>query len=517
VATAQVLDLILAVLEKWSSREGSAGLKVVPVAVQELSAHRDLIDAAIRDAGGVFLDTNELINGAEGEVDEELRDIVTSSLSVPRAGGEQLNLNVEEVGHETIRATIDGVDQPTSPGLRTVLGIAASLFHRDLKTTSLAVLAYDESGLEEDLADAVWRMFTERLPNTSVASLSTLIVLIEASNIRYDRHCAPGLSLEYRLGQQGLEHRKDHVANQVMITRLCNRAEPFLVLFLGAGFSGSSAWPLGDEVREEALRNMFNSSAPYEELVGSFYDYLRSEERLLPQEQDLSRAEFIRSPFTLERVLREEKHHYGADKSPTLKRLHAYNGEAVEAPGPAVSALHRLIDSERRLVIVTVNFDTLIEINDNVELFVDDDEFVRFPDYLENYSRNGGRVPVLKLHGTIDRPNTIIATVDDTSVGLSVPKSAALRSLLPHTVPLPWIYVGYSARDLDITNLLREREFGEGLYENWVSPFPVATIKEFAEQWRRELWRRSGVVDVYWERCITMTADAFFEELERCW
>jgi hypothetical protein len=73
------------------------------------------------------------------------------------------------------------------------------------------------------------------------------------------------------------------------------------------------------------------------------------------------------------------------------------------------------------------------------------------------------------------------------------------------------VYVGYSMRDGDVTDVLGLQEFQKGLDEAWVSPFPVATARDFADA-RRDLAKRP-----FWARCITVTADNFLEELASAW
>jgi hypothetical protein len=218
--------------------------------------------------------------------------------------------------------------------------------------------------------------------------------------------------------------------------------------------------------------------------------------------------------LTLERVLREELHDYGPENSPTLGDMLTQNDNALRNTGLAVRALHKLIRRRRHLVIVTVNFDTLIEtsVEEHVKVYAHSDDFIELLDDLPMYRVHGGRVPVLKLHGTITDFRTIVATVDETARGLSVPKEDALRALVRQHDRMPWAWVGCSMRDPDVNRVLGQRQFGEGLDERWVTPFPMATVEEFVKQYRRFDGRRG-----YWERCITETADVFLAELADTW
>ncbi len=199
--------------------------------------------------------------------------------------------------------------------------------------------------------------------------------------------------------------------------------------------------------------------------------------------------------------------------SPTIAALKDKNDAAVRAPGRAVEAIWELIHGGHQLVVVTVNFDTLVEHRGATKVFSGED-FDEFSSYLDGYITRGGEVPVLKLHGTIGTPETIIGTVDQYAMGLALPKARALRKLLAAVDgrPTRWVYVGYSMRDPDVTNILGGREFGEGLDEMWVSPFPISTARRFSEE-----RRHFGNGPDFWQRSITVTADAFFSELSRAW
>src|SRR5205085_176826 len=123
--------------------------------------------------------------------------------------------------------------------------------------------------------------------------------------------------------------------------------------------------------------------------------------------------------------------------------------------------------------------------------------------------KSGGPIPVLKLHGTIERPDTIVATVDQTLRGLSPAKTSALQALGGLRKTLPWVYVGYSMRDLDLESVLALPMFYRNLDERWVSPFTVPTARQFTE--RHRVYGNDSLD--FWQRSITQTADVFCEEL----
>jgi hypothetical protein len=253
------------------------------------------------------------------------------------------------------------------------------------------------------------------------------------------------------------------------------------------------------------------------ELNDAFRNYVDAHDRwVVMSENEQPRDEFARL-LTLERVLREEVFTHGLPASPTLSRFRRLNDAALRRPGRAVRALSDMMTRQRNLVVVTVNFDQLVETIGSAKVFASDEDFKRCPTYLRQYHQSGGPIPVLKLHGTIERPQTIVATVDATIPGLSAPKTQALQTLVnldkSCNCPVPWNYVGCSMRDPDLESLLAQPAFYQRVDERWVSPFTVTTALQFTE--RHRVYSRDQ--PNFWHRSITQTADVFLEELAWAW
>jgi hypothetical protein len=489
-------------------------MRIVPILVENLGAYREVLETVVRYAEGVFLDAGQFDGEIEGRVDKVVEAALSSTMrQVLRPGGKTLDVAVTQK-KDTVRVVVDGVEigSTSSQGQRTLSGIAASLFDTRLDTTSLAVITYKETDLEEDIAEAVWEMFSEHLKDIPVGSLRTLVVLVETPEVDIGRHCSGEISVAYRLTEGGLERRKSWASDKANLLRLRPRGEGLVVFFLGAGFSVSSDLPLGNDLRNSALRTMFNSDEPYSALARQFYESVESDERLLSSEYGKPLSQLMRD-LTLERVLREELRDLDINESPTLLKMQEDNDTALGTPGLAVRALCELTRrDERNIVIVTLNFDTLLDEWGNVSVFASDKECAQFPDYLNKYRESGGAVPLLKLHGTLKELKTIVATVDETARGLSIEKISALHALLPEEGRVPWVYVGYSMRDWDVTTVLARNPFGQRLREYWVSPFITRTAEEFVERSRVD-----DSVPSFWERSITLTADTFFQELKSSW
>src|SRR2546428_567390 len=129
MATADVLDLLKTMIGRHSSGSAAGELEIVPIVIHNLSEHRSLIDACIRDAGGVFVDAADCVGGVTGELHPELGRVVEATLQVRIPGGGRSAVRLERIG-DHVRPLLDARPfyDGMSGGLSLVLGIAASLF-----------------------------------------------------------------------------------------------------------------------------------------------------------------------------------------------------------------------------------------------------------------------------------------------------------------------------------------------------------------------------------------------------
>jgi hypothetical protein len=88
-------------------------------------------------------------------------------------------------------------------------------------------------------------------------------------------------------------------------------------------------------------------------------------------------------------------------------------------------------------------------------------------------------VPILKLHGSIQDPDSLIATIDKTSAGLHDNVRRALDEVLRASPPpLTWVWIGCSMRDRDMNSWLGGRG-AEAFDEWWIDPLPGPSLDEF--------------------------------------
>ena len=203
---------------------------------------------------------------------------------------------------------------------------------------------------------------------------------------------------------------------------------------------------------------------------------------------------------------------------PTLEYFKQLHDSVIGSPGPAVRDLMAILpNAAGRIFLAAVNFDLLVETHTPVplETFSSDAEFEGAASYLERYL-NGSetRIPLLKLHGSIDRPETCVVSAEQTEIGVSNGKLSALRCLYSNP-PRWWVYVGMSMRDRDLLRAFNDADFARGTDELWVSPYLVATVEEYARQ-RSYFWAKRDFKTTD-ERFISETADVFMAALSAAW
>ena len=166
------------------------------------------------------------------------------------------------------------------------------------------------------------------------------------------------------------------------------------------------------------------------------------------------------------------------------------------------------------MIIMTVNFDQLIEVEaeDNTFVLRTPEEFAAAESQVVEYlAGSEPRVPVLKIHGSIEDPESLVASIDLTAIGLH----DAVRSVLDQVVdkgpaPTPWVWVGCSMRDRDVNDWLRS--FGNGqIDEWWVDPFPGVSLDAFVQDAREPIWRQSG--RTLHDRLVIDSSDRFLSKL----
>jgi hypothetical protein len=206
----------------------------------------------------------------------------------------------------------------------------------------------------------------------------------------------------------------------------------------------------------------------------------------------------------------------------TLDVFAELNARTLAAPGgigPGIRAVQRMADFPgRRLVIVEVNFDTLVEDGNEhlFERFTTEETFDGAVRYLDSYlDGTVNRVPLLKVHGTIEDRPSCVASAEQTANGLPRAKTETLMRLSGRPDRrVPWLYVGSSMRDIDLIDVFKRREFAEGVQEYWVAPLLPPTVREFTQSYRPHIWIPGEDVHAH---SVTELADEFLRRLAEAW
>jgi hypothetical protein len=529
----EVLFEALAEVAGEHARNSGSDLLVVPLLSDELESRQGLLREVAEFLGGRLLDTT---SGAyDGQIqaydDAALRGAVEAGLTFTHRGGGETSLDLQYSDgllDAVLRSRGRQVTVP-SPAESQLMAISRALFDHQLIDDELAILLYDEKLFDEDSQRAVLSMLTGlgRQADIRLGSARTLVPLLRSTGLSTVLHCQRNRGIRYSLDGDILirRHADRHMADTVR--KLVVPREPPLVLFLGAGFSASSGMPVGNSIRDRTIRRICEidgDELSSEQLAEALFRFAREADKplLTGAETELGERAFA-EVVTLEQVARIERDFFEEAVPRTIETLRSHHDAVLDQANPrlgaAVYALHRILAAHRRVVIVTVNFDELAEFGqrDHLDIAVDDEDFARAVPILDVMKTGGShpdcKVPLLKLHGTISRPETCVVTDEQTRSGITTAKAEALRALvsdLSEVNRIPWVYVGASMRDIDLNRTFGENDFNELTSERWVTPWVEPSIQRFVDQTQR-WWKASG--DTLYNRTVTETADTFVRAL----
>lgn len=502
----------------FHSRSLLGSVTIVPVIVEDLVPARLVFEALCQVVGGRLLDTRdtELQEPVPATNDPvRLAAIETALTTAPSGGLRYVVLNA--AGGTVDAAFVDppaGVDP--SGGEKTVLAVARAAAHADLDTHELAVLLWDDTAVDLLFRPALWSLIVDQFSGLPSGTLRTLIAVVR-SPIDVRLHCQRNRGFRLGLQDGRLLHRHGPDFLSAFTTEIAYHPRPF-VIFLGAGFGASSRLPLGNTVRDDAIRRLLGLQSTAlvtsDELAYRFHEWMAGQPGWLSDEERTMPTNSYAKQLTLEQVVRAEQRVY--PDLPTLAEFKSRHDAVIGTPGQGVRDFARVAElATGRLVVVEVNFDTLVETHAYVPMrvFASDEEFADADPYLERYlAGTETAVPLLKLHGTIERFDTCVINDFQTGQGVGPNKLAALRRLLGGgNDPTLWVYVGASMRDRDLARVFGGEDWARGVDERWVAPFLVETVKAFAAA-RAPFWERVPRRTIE-SRLTTETADTFFAAL----
>jgi hypothetical protein len=511
MSASTAVGLLSGILLAMEQRGEEDPVDVLPVVHDDLKPEQGLLAAFAERLGGVYVDVDGRSPGADGPLNESLAAIterICAESSLP--------ITVTEDAGRVIATSADH-EEPTG-GVYTALRVIELLVSGEIDRSWVAI-SYPLAGLDTMLARMLWQLTAVTISDAPPPSLGTFIP-IAAGDVSVSRHCLPHAPVRFAVHQGRLIRRGSTTHLEAALDTILTDAELPLVLFLGAGASASAEISLGDTVRDQAIADLTGHDIGSPDLVGHFREWLaRHPDRWMEGEQGQTVTSFARS-LTLERVLREEFWALSGrprEASRTVVRMRAECDRALDRMPLGRAALHRLADKLPRLVVITVNFDQLIE--DQLD---HPHQVVAGPDAFEEHrqlviDRATGQtevLPILKVHGTIERADTLVADINDTSRGLPRQVVDTFDALLDEVGAVAWVWVGCSMRDEDVKQWLRRRDTAERMAEFFVDPLPGPSLFEYARREREARWALQQQQTLEGHRLITETSDTFLSALD---
>ena len=484
---------------------------VLPVIHEEFDRDEELLLQAFRRADGVLycIDPDKVV--LDGDPPSDL--VAAIEVTLESYGG--LDVTVTQSEGKIKLSSDPKLEKSVANNL--FLASLARILSADLGKHPLVGVAYSAESLDILRRSVLWELLVHQLPRHLPKAIKTFVPIV-AGRVDYPRHCAGTPSARFAVIGESLRTRKIAQSNMggKLLDIAPDRATP-LVLFLGAGASASAGIPVGDALRDSSIERIVGPS-PGADMAEVFRLWARDHHRLLPSETDLTPRQFA-ARLTLERVLREEfrkDRERGQDRaeSQAVKELAHFCQEALDRVPRGREALQQLIAEHPRCVVITVNFDRQIEegLDPPYRVVVTPDEFDVAAELVGSRLRGEtDEIPILKIHGTIDRPETLVADIDETELGLPTAMRSVLEGIFEvaadeQKCPVRWIWAGCSMRDIDVNQWMRTKDCRQ-IYDLWVDPLPGPTLDRFVEE------RRSDLLPALEDHKITELPDVFFPAL----
>lgn len=493
------------------------GPLLLPCLHEELEKDIHLLQAGAQRCGGTLFFLNSADDEWEPPKGPISRDRSALVEGLFEAAGDALptKVIVEQVGGG-IRVRLDGDNKPVEPSLSSILRAAAVIASSAYDEFDLVLMAAMVAPTDPKRRELLWNLLTINPIDLAIKGESTTLVPILGANLDPETDYLRTPAIRY-VARWDRVIRRSSVNQARAIETIAGLNDRPLMLFLGAGASASAGIPLGNTYRDLALDGLVGRHDDGQAAAEAFFDLLHERQHFLLGETE-SRTAFA-SGLTLERVLLETFSDLGfrpRTDAPVIRELVKDCESALDYVRPGRKAIRELAAKlPGRLIIMTVNFDQLIE----QDLGVDYSVYYRPEHYRERLdelvSYVGGDaskpVPILKLHGSIEDPESLIATIDTTSAGFHEDVLDALNNVLEAAgKPLSWVWIGCSMRDRDM-NLWLGGLAANALDEWWVDPMPGKALDDFFAMHRAPKWSARG--QKLSDRLIIESADGFLRAL----
>ncbi|MDO9352922.1 MAG: hypothetical protein Q7T55_04465, partial [Solirubrobacteraceae bacterium] len=467
--------------EHETTLASNAPPRVIPIVTDDLGFRPALLSELSLALGGTVLDVTggDFAGPVAGRDQPTLRGELPA-LKFTDARGTTYGVSLEfSNGEVDAKLLVDGsVGAPGSTGQQQLLGLSRALFSSTLDDAELAVVRYSETVLDPEAVRAAWSLLLGFAARNRLrfGGVRTLVLLVQVRDFSVANHVGPHGGARFVQTAETVGKRKPQGFTRKIAQRLAVHRQPPLVMFLGAGFSVSSSLPTGNALRDSAIRRLLklddvdDGRSPLDlatEFVAWAQDLPKDIGRLSRPGAEPSQAD-LSANLTLEQVSFIDAQYSGQNIAPAVaefRELHNRRLESHEALGSAVLRMRELVRRHPRLVLVTDKFDELVEIEepDLFERAVTDEEFgdiaPRLAAMVAGEEHPDGKVPLLKLHGTISDEASCVADELTVREGISQQKRDALFSLMPSVgrgreeveegQRTRWVYVGASMRDAD--------------------------------------------------------------------
>lgn len=489
---------------------------LIPCIHEELERDLELLSAGARRSGGTLYDLSAEAGDWEnppGPIVADRHDVVQGICRAAVDDALPADVLITDSGHGVEARLNDNSKRPPEPSLLLILRAAALIASSAYDQCSFVVVGADITSTDPRRRELLWKMLTIPPVDLNLANPSTTLVPIIGTRpdpeTDYRRQPPPRYVVRWDrvLKRSTVNHRR-------AVEAIGAASDQPLVLFLGAGVSKTSGIQLGNTYRDIALKGLVGDRIDKEE---AFFDYLHERNRFMLGETQ-QRAQFV-ADLTLERVLRETFAEMGfqpRSNSPVIKVLTDDCQRALSFVRPGRKALREIAAlKRRRVIIMTVNFDRLVEdgLGTDCRVLYTPQHYEDHLDELRSYAAGDidSPLPILKLHGSIEDAQSLIATIDTTSAGLHKNVRTALNAILAVSdSPLQWVWVGCSMRDKDMNAWLGGLS-GDALDEWWVDPLPGVALDDFFSARRAPTWSQRGLS--LEDRLVIDSADGFLRDL----
>ena len=268
---------LAAELGRLHDRSTHGSITVVPVIVDDLVTAMPVLRSLCEIMDGVLLDAGDpaLQTAVPGTDDRARRSAVEVALSSVSAGSRGIEL--VDLPGKLIDARFGGPGSiAPSPGQRALLGIARAVAHNDLDTHELGVITYRDTTIDFPFKRSVWNLAVGQLSGMRNPTLRTLVFVAESA-ISVDLHCQRARGFRLAIDGERLLRRHSDDDLRAWAKRIALWEHP-IVLFLGAGFSASSMLPLGNMLRNRAIRGLLDiddlDPITGHALCDRFYDWI---------------------------------------------------------------------------------------------------------------------------------------------------------------------------------------------------------------------------------------------------